>query len=338
MRRFRCPPPGTAVLGALLLLAPRPAPAQPEEDARAEARLHFDAGVGLMRIEDWDGALAEFERSLELFPTRNALFNLGMCRKALHEYRAALAVFDEWQARYAGTAPPEELEAVVAAVRELRGYLGTVAVTVQPDGSELWVDGRPAGVAPLPAALPLEVGRHTIEARREGYVTDSTDVLVASGEEQVVVLLLEPVARVVAPPPPDDAPPDEPDSGVEPTWFWIAAGSAVALGIGSAIAGVMVGQTAADFYAALAPCQGGDVMSCASGLNAADDHDAYQQATWVMLPTAVAAAVTSAVLIFYTDWSAADPETPAGVAVMAGPTASADGAFDGFAFGVGLAF
>ncbi|MBI5486707.1 MAG: PEGA domain-containing protein [Deltaproteobacteria bacterium] len=337
MTRRRHPRRVAAVLAAIQLVVSPPATSQEDEAAHAEARQHFDAGVELMRIDDWDGALAEFARSLELYPTRSALFNLGMCRKALHEYRTAIAVFDEWQARYGVTAPLDEVEAVAAAMRELRRYLGTVSLTVQPAGTELLVDHQLVGVAPLPAALPLEVGRHTVEARREGYETQTAEVVVASGEEQAVVLLLEPVPPAVAPPPAGE-PPLESSSGVEPTWFWVAAGSALALGIGSAITGVMVGQSTDDFYAALSPCQGGDVLACAAGLNAADDHDAYQEATWVMLPTAIAAAVASAVLAFYTDWAAVGSEAPSSVGVMAGPTASADGIFDGLGFGVAVTF
>ncbi|MBI5501116.1 MAG: PEGA domain-containing protein [Deltaproteobacteria bacterium] len=322
---------------------PRSVGAQAEEDAsRAEAERHFEAGIALMRAEDWDAARIEFERSIELFPTRSALFNLGMCRKALHLYREALQAFEEWQARYGGVADAPELEAAAAAMAELRVFLGTLTVRVEPPGAAIVVDEEPIGTAPLAAPLEVQVGRHTIQVTLDGHRPWTGEAIVASGEDAVVTVVLDPVAQVVVEPPPvapPAPPPIEPadvDAGVGQAWFWTAAGTAVALGIGGAVTGVLVGVAAEDYDAALPGCRTGDGDACAAGLDAVDRHDAYQIATWVLLPAAVVAAVAAGVLAGFTDWEG-EP-TAAGVAVTVGPTASSGGTPDGFAVGALVRF
>ena len=50
---------------------------------KEQAKQLFDAGLKLMRMDDFVGATADFERSVALFPTQNSLFNLANCYKAV---------------------------------------------------------------------------------------------------------------------------------------------------------------------------------------------------------------------------------------------------------------
>jgi len=44
---------------------------------KEQAKQLFDAGLKLMRMDDFVGATADFERSVALYPTRNSLFNVN---------------------------------------------------------------------------------------------------------------------------------------------------------------------------------------------------------------------------------------------------------------------
>ena len=53
---------------------------------------------------------------------------------------------------------------------------GTLAIRMAPDGGAVFVDGE--AWTGKPGAIPLTVGRHTIEVRRSGYQTYTEDVLI----------------------------------------------------------------------------------------------------------------------------------------------------------------
>jgi len=86
-------------LGALLFFLARPAWAQESKD---EALRHFETGIALVSGEsrDYRGALVEFEASVELYPTKSGLYNLGLCYQRLSRYAEALETYDRMERDY----------------------------------------------------------------------------------------------------------------------------------------------------------------------------------------------------------------------------------------------
>jgi hypothetical protein len=177
---------------AVAAIAPANAGAQPAGASREEARSHFERGLLLMEHENWEAALVEFSRSFELHPTRSALFNVGMCQKALFRYGTAALTFRRWLTEYGGGASAEEREAVEAAYAEVRSLLGNLAVSVSVNGAEVAVDGRPVGTSPLPGPVEVAVGPHRVEAALDGYRTAREETTVAAGQDVAVALTLVP--------------------------------------------------------------------------------------------------------------------------------------------------
>jgi tetratricopeptide (TPR) repeat protein len=110
---------------AAALLAPAAANAQSgggERSAaqREEARDHFQRGVALMQEGSAEAALAEFQRAYELHPARAILFNIGMCQKSLGRFTDAIRTLQRYLDEYREQASEAELEAVDAAIREMR--------------------------------------------------------------------------------------------------------------------------------------------------------------------------------------------------------------------------
>ncbi|MBN1772495.1 MAG: DUF1566 domain-containing protein [Deltaproteobacteria bacterium] len=197
------------------------APADPaDSEAMAEARDLFERGTRLMQNENWDMALVELERSYERYPMRSALFNLAMCHKALHRYRAALARFDEWQDRFAEAASEDERLRVARAQEELRQYVGFLVVESEPPGATVVVDREEHGTTPQERPLGLDIGRHQLDVSLEGYVTSSRDVVVVPLETVRVTVALErerPATAGLGPGPQGDGSPAtvEADAGVD---------------------------------------------------------------------------------------------------------------------------
>ncbi|MBN1774705.1 MAG: PEGA domain-containing protein [Deltaproteobacteria bacterium] len=166
------------------------------EERRVEAEDHFNRGLALMQGENWDGAYLEFERSIELFPTRSALFNLAMCQKALFHYVESLRSFQRFLEVYRDQADQAQLQSVAEVIRELNALLTDMVIEVNVAGAEIYLDGDLVGTAPLAEAVQVGAGTHTVEARLDGYISAQQTLPVVLGERPTVALALQEVARV----------------------------------------------------------------------------------------------------------------------------------------------
>ena len=177
----------------LLLVFARAAAAQAP---MAEARRHFDVGLELIDRHAWDGALAEFLRSVELHPTASALENAAVCRRELGRYDEALDTYDALLAKMGTQLSPDERRAVEADMARLERFTGHLAVTSDPPGATVFVDDRPRGTTPLASPLRLTVGTRAVRVDRPGYAPFETKVLVTHGDTQRVLAKLPVIARL----------------------------------------------------------------------------------------------------------------------------------------------
>jgi len=165
---------------ACVLLTTAPALAGDKE----EAEKHFRAGVSLQQLEDFDAAIAAFESSLRLYPTKGALFNLANCLRAAHRYPEALASFERLQQEFGDSLEGPMLGTVNMQLAELKNLTGSVILEVEPEGALVHVDGKPAGTAPFEAPVRLGLGDHELRVTLEGF------------EPQVVTFNLAPARQV----------------------------------------------------------------------------------------------------------------------------------------------
>jgi len=304
-----------------------------------QARAHFERGTHLMQNENWEVALGEFEQSLALYPTRSALFNLGMCEKALHRYVAALRHFQEWQQRFGAAATEDERGTVSSTLDELQQFVGTLAIATTPPGATVRVDGTEVGTTPLAEPLLVDAGHHVVEAALDGYEAARRELEVAPLANMELTLPLEVRPPEIATPPIEETPvvgtPVD-SSGVVQAWFWSTAGLAVAAGIGGAVAGGIALSKESDLDALGSRCQAGDLGACDEGSSMLGEHDDAQLAATVLFISAGAFAATALVLAFFTDFDFG--ETPP-VEVTAGPAGmDASGSPTGVSLGLAVAF
>src|SRR5438270_13224774 len=80
----------------LALLAAQAAPARASGDDEERARGHYEIGVGLYRLGDYQGALKEFGAGYELAHKPGFLLNLGQTYRKLGELREARDMYRQF--------------------------------------------------------------------------------------------------------------------------------------------------------------------------------------------------------------------------------------------------
>lgn len=193
-------PEADAVLGEVLALSPDPL--KPEARKRAiEAQAHARARIGTIEI----AAKAEGDASLAGAVVELDGLDVGRwplpapLRVAIGEHTVGLVA--------AGFAPARK-KVLVAGGVTAQVTLALVPSTIKVaqltikcavPAAEVLVDGEPVGRSPLPASIAVLPGKHVVEARRPGYSTASTVLmLTADGTATAELDLREDAAKVGA--------------------------------------------------------------------------------------------------------------------------------------------
>lgn len=161
-----------------------------DDGKKKEALQHFEIGLELAKQEAWDGALAEFLKSRELYPTKNALKNAGVCLRELKRWDEALDMYDELITRFGGDLSPEDRKLVDDDRQKLSKFVGSIELDVEVSGARVVIDGRERGVTPLTKPIRVAVGTRAVSVSKAGYAPFETKVLVASGDVKHVRVTL----------------------------------------------------------------------------------------------------------------------------------------------------
>ncbi|HEX4478015.1 MAG TPA: hypothetical protein VH142_23165 [Polyangiaceae bacterium] len=184
----------------------------------ASAEALFDEGRKLMQSGQYSEACAKFESSQKLDPGVGTMLNLADCYEKVGKTATAWAEFREAisAAHTAGSADRATIAQQRAAALEPKlsyvtivGWKGQTVVVTR--------DGTPVDAAMVGAAIPVDPGRHVIEASAPGKRTWSTSVDVgANGDRVSVSVPILPDEAGAAPVPVSPPPPStEPASSAE---------------------------------------------------------------------------------------------------------------------------
>ena len=170
--------------------AAAPASEAPADPHVVEARAHFDQGAVFFERENYEAALAEFDRAYELLqgnPNQfTVLYNIGQTHERLFQYDAALTAYREYLER--GGEQADDRVAVQATMRALDSLLSTIHVVTNVARADVWLDDRRIGNAP--GELRIPGGRHVLQLRAPGYLPNQVEVqIVARARRDVIVNL-----------------------------------------------------------------------------------------------------------------------------------------------------
>jgi hypothetical protein len=101
------------------------------------------------------------------------------------------------------------LPTLKAQLATAKGQIGELFIIGEPNGAEVFVNGKSVGKLPLSGPVRLDKGRVDVQVRAAGYVSSSDTVTMVGGkrEDRSYRLHREAVAVAPPPPPPPAAPP-----------------------------------------------------------------------------------------------------------------------------------
>ena len=235
--------------------------AQADDSQKARARKHFDAGKGLLKVEEFAAAAAEFEESVRLFSTRNGLFNLANAYKGMGRYDKSLKTYERLRTEFGDRLGKEMERRVEEEVRDINAMRAWLILKVDQPEASIDIDGLRYGKSPLREALVLGAGSHEIKITLDGFEPFLTEVSFLSGDRQTLSVQMVPVeveapkedeaepGDTVAKPEPEPQPEPAPEPEREPAkkgWSGLRKGGVAITCIGSTalLGGIVTGITA----------------------------------------------------------------------------------------------
>lgn len=312
---------GTA-LGVSALVSPSlvglaEARADVYDEPRPEAIEAHDQGVKQFDAGDYPAALASFQKAYDLSPTFQILYNIGRASRRTGDYKRSLEAFETYLKDGGDRIKEERRADVEKTIEELKALIGSLDITVNVEGAQIYVDDVGVGTSPLAAPVRVNAGPHRVKVTFEGADPEVRDVDVTGGSVVPVEFELE-VDQDVEDTPEPDTPTGLPGS----TWpsevtiaLWVAtAAFAVGAGVTGTIAIVSSNDLETMRYAGpnLQPPPDSDIRGTSERV------DTMAQVTNWLIAGAV---VTGVSALYLTIAGATEPEGPpsAGASVGIGP-------------------
>ncbi len=148
-----------------MLAAPASALAQPAPSAQAS----IAAGDKAARAKDWNAALASYQESNKAAPSARAQLGVADALYQLGRSVEAYQTYADAQRTFGATLGKLEKGLADSRLKELAKKTGSLQVRVNEAGAEVQVDGKPAGVSPLPAAIRVATGPHDVRVSKAGF-------------------------------------------------------------------------------------------------------------------------------------------------------------------------
>lgn len=235
------------LLCAASSFAAPPARTADDDNTVAMARERFKEGVAYFDQKQYDKARLAFLQAYALKKHPAVLLNLAQSElRSGHEVDAAkhFSIF----LRESTTASESERQAAEAGLNATKSTVALLDVNVDESGTEIYIDGSLEGISPLPGALYVTPGAHSVEARK-GSKSKTQQITTSAGRQFMAELSFgaktlpsEPAlaagsARNATPneeqsPAPETTPPEPSGAGRKPFFKWLVSSPVGIVGLG----------------------------------------------------------------------------------------------------------
>jgi hypothetical protein len=171
---------------------PSPPSGKPTAADEATAKKNFESGLKLYGEGSFGEALVAFEQSYRVGGRPSALKNVAQCHRNLKHFVEAHEAYEALLERHEAQLPAADKTAVKQALDELGVLTGTILVTVNEEGADIEIDGKPIAKSPMSKPKRVAVGSHAVRVTRPTFATNEQQVAIASQEAKKVDVKLEP--------------------------------------------------------------------------------------------------------------------------------------------------
>jgi hypothetical protein len=189
--------------------------------------------------QHYQNAVTAYQRAIEASDDVSLHYQLalaedkaGMTPEALKHLKVVIA---------AQGIKPAILKSAQTKLDEVSMKVGIVTLAISPEGTQVSIEGKPVGEAPLPEPLVLLPGVHKVSLSAVGFQPKDLDLRIEAGSESERKIALEPVPVVNKPQieEPEPAPIDVAPTGPDVRPLYIGGGAAVGLTLVAAITGIV---------------------------------------------------------------------------------------------------
>jgi PEGA domain len=182
-------------------LDPRLAAAQPAdaglphntpliEALSGAAREAYEAAIVLLNNKDCAHAIAKYRQAYELSRDPRLLFDIAVCDRDLRAYAQMQGLLLRYEREADAALSPEEKADVAAALAAIHDLVGTVHLTVSEPDAEVTVDAEAVGTTPLAAPLVVDLGKHTLSVKKDGFEPVERTIEIAGGNDTSMAIAL----------------------------------------------------------------------------------------------------------------------------------------------------
>jgi hypothetical protein len=144
-----------------------------DDPATREAQARFEEGLSRVKADRFEAARISFAQAYAVLHRPSILWNLALVEEKTGRALEALAHFREYVRQFPTDDDRIDAQKHYDVLMAQTGHLEVQA----PAGTQVIVDGAPAGIAPLAVAVDVMPGKHHVEARRpQGVLTSDPDV------------------------------------------------------------------------------------------------------------------------------------------------------------------
>jgi hypothetical protein len=137
----------------------------------------------------FEEAHALFARAHAMFPNARTLRALGMVEFDLRDYRTSVEYLEQALASQVRPLTAPMRQSVSELLERAKGFLGKVALSVEPSDAQVELDGAPIQLGDQP--LLLNFGEHTFDITASGFARATRKVNVRAGEPQTLHVVLD---------------------------------------------------------------------------------------------------------------------------------------------------
>jgi PEGA domain len=166
--------------------------APPDDPAITDkARALYIEGSRLLDEERWAECRTTLLAAWLLKQQHQIAGNLGVCEEKLALYAEAANHLRAFLDGLPAHASAERRAIGETLYAQVRSKVGSLIVSVDVPGAEIWVDGTSSGRTPLDKELFIEAGGHRIELKLQGYETNTREFIILAGETKNITIELK---------------------------------------------------------------------------------------------------------------------------------------------------